>query len=318
MPRVRLGGVLLIPEPARTEIDALRRSLADGSRDRVPAHVTLVPPVNVNTRDLDAVYSRLRDAAATSPPFRLRLGPPKTFLPENPVLYLEAGGDLETLETLRHALLQPPLARRLSWPYVPHVTLCDEGDPERLEQAAEALRDYRVEVSFEQVHLLKEDERVWRPFADARLGGRRVVGRGGLELEITESAELDTSTAVWLADQWRRFNQARQQSWAQEPFVLTARREGAVVGVATGWTNEGVAYLSELMVDPDVRGEGIGGHLMGAFEDFARRRKCARLALRTDEGGDAPEFYESRGWREEARLEDWVGGRTAIHYRKDL
>ena len=47
MGRVRLGVALLIPPPFDREVDGLRRALDDGSLGRIPAHLTLVPPVNV-------------------------------------------------------------------------------------------------------------------------------------------------------------------------------------------------------------------------------------------------------------------------------
>lgn len=85
-----------------------------------------------------------------------------------------------------------------------------------------------------------------------------------------------------------------------------------------GWTNEGVAYLSELMAAAVVRSEGIGSHLLAAVEDLAIRRGCDRLWLRTP-AREAPQaFYERRGWRVEATLDGWIDGRTTVCMRKDL
>lgn len=316
--RRRLGAALLVPEPVRTEVDALRRSVGDGSLGRVPAHLTLVPPVNVHERDLGAALSLLRDAAASCRPFTLAFGPPATFLPDNPVLYLSVSGDVAVLSGLRDAVFRPPLHRELAWPWVPHVTLCDEGDPDRVASAVGVLGDYRSSVTFDRVHVLTETDRVWVPFADAALGGRRVVGRGGVELEITESEQLDGDTRAWLDGQWALQNADIGGRWNQRSLTLVARRDGEVAGVATGWTNEGLGYLSELVVARTARGEGIGSRLLDAFEDAARRRGCTRLALQTDEANRAVGFYEARGWRLEATLTDWVDGRTTLQLRKDL
>lgn len=316
--RLRLGVALLVPEPVRREVDALRAAVGDGSLGRVPAHLTLVPPVNVHRRDTQAALDVLRGAASDSSPFTLELGPPGTFLPENPVLYLQAAGDLDALVRLRERVFRPPLERRLSWPWVPHVTLCDEGEPGRISAAADALRDYRARASFERVHLLHRSGGVWEPWADAALGGRRVVGRGGLELEITESAHLEPDTRAWMDDAWAAQNEAEQKRWHEQPVALTARREDRVVGAATGWTNEGVAHLAELLVDRTSRGQGVGTQLLAAFEDVARRRACARLSLRTDLDTRAHAFYERRGWKTEAVFEGWIDGVTTVQMRKDL
>lgn len=317
-PRLRLGAALLLPEPVRREVDGLRAAVGDGSRGRVPAHLTLVPPVNVNERDLDDVFTVLRDAAATTEPFTASLGPPGTFLPDNPVLYLEVGEGVADVLALRERIFRPPLERKLSWPYVAHVTLCDEGDPARIEAAVTALADYRATVTFTRVHLLRHEEGVWKPWADAAFGGRRVVGRGGLEVEITEAGQLDSDLRSWLDDQWAMHNRGADRTWDERPLALTARREGEVVGAATGWTNEGVAHLSELMVAPEARTQGVGGRLLEAFEDVARGRGCHRLSLRTEQGNPAQAVYERKGWQVEAVFEDWVGGHPTVQMWKTL
>ncbi|MBI2170261.1 MAG: GNAT family N-acetyltransferase [Actinobacteria bacterium] len=320
MARLRLGVALLVPEPIRTEVDALRKSLGDGSFQRVPAHLTLVPPVNVHERDFEAALAILRSAAAERRPITVELGPPATFLPDNPVLFLRAAGDVAALASLRDAVFRPPLHRELAWPWIPHVTICDEADPGRIAHAVDALAEYRARVVFDAVHVLQEVDRVWVPIANAALGGRRVVGRGGLELEITESVTLAPDERVWLDAEWARLEDSLEGGlrWDERPVALTARRDGEVVGVAVGWTNQGVGYLSELVVAAGERGTGVGSHLLAAFEDLCRRRGAARLALRTNEGFAAQRFYEGRGWRVEATVPEWVRGTPFLEMRKDV
>lgn len=316
--RRRLGVALLVPPPLDREIDALRSATGDHALGRIPAHVTLVPPVNVHRRDLEGALALVRDAAAGCPPLTLDLGPPDTFLPDNPVLHLPVGGDVDELMALRDGVWHPPLERKLSWPYVPHVTLCDQGEPDRVEAAARGLARYRRSVTVESVHLLAAEGGVWRPVADAALSGRRVIGRGGLELELTESEQLEPEARAFTDDQWAQLGEEHGGRWDERPWALTARRDGVIVGTANGWTNEGVAHLAELMVAAGVRREGVGGHLLAAFEDLASRRGCPRLSLRTDAGGPAQGFYEAWGWHVEATFDDWVDGRTTVQMRKDL
>jgi hypothetical protein len=68
MGRRRLGVVLLVPDPVRREIDGLRRALGAGSLGRVPAHLTLVPPVNVREDDLEAGLRHLGDVGQDDHP----------------------------------------------------------------------------------------------------------------------------------------------------------------------------------------------------------------------------------------------------------
>jgi 2'-5' RNA ligase len=166
MPRVRLASALLVPEPYAGEIDGLRRAMGE-SLERVPPHLTLVPPVNVREEDVDAAFAVVRRAAANIAPITVTLGPPVTFHPVNPVVYLEVGGDVASVRALRDAVFVEPLARSLTYDFVPHVTIVDNTTPERIEAAMIALADYRIEVTFESVHLLKEDNRIWSPIAEA-------------------------------------------------------------------------------------------------------------------------------------------------------
>ena len=92
MTKRRLGVALLVPPPLDVEIDGLRRAVGDGALGRIPAHLTLVPPVNVREDRLDDAVAVLRRAAAAAAPFEVDLGPPATFLPINPVLYLALAG----------------------------------------------------------------------------------------------------------------------------------------------------------------------------------------------------------------------------------
>jgi len=176
MPRRRLGVAVLVPPPLAREIDGLRRGCGDRSFDRVPPHLTLVPPVNVRVERFSEALTLLDEAAAAVEPFTLELGPPASFLPDGPTLYLEVGGDRASLEKLRARVFRPPLERPLRWDYVPHVTLADEIEPGRIEAAVTALADYRAELVVERVDLLEETvhgdgHRRWASVADARLGG---------------------------------------------------------------------------------------------------------------------------------------------------
>ncbi|MEY2421485.1 MAG: hypothetical protein QOI95_1552 [Acidimicrobiaceae bacterium] len=220
MPRVRLASALLVPEPFAREIDGLRRALGDNI-ERVAPHLTLVPPVNVNVSDMGVVLAQLRSAAAAVSPLVVSLGPAVTFQPINPVVYLAVAGDVSGVAAIRSGVFAGPLARSLTHDFVPHVTIAESTTPDRIEAALIALADYRVEVTFESVHLLQEDGRVWRPIAEARFEPPLVVGRGGVETTISISSIADPEVAAFMGDQ-------REEA----ERVVVARRDGAVVAAA--------------------------------------------------------------------------------------
>jgi GNAT superfamily N-acetyltransferase len=62
---------------------------------------------------------------------------------------------------------------------------------------------------------------------------------------------------------------------------------------AAGWT----AWVDEIFVRPDRRGQGIGRMLMTAFESWALSRDCKLVALAT--AGAGP-FYEHLGYASKA------------------
>jgi 2'-5' RNA ligase len=297
VPKMRLGVALLLPEPVCTEVDGLRRALGDPTLPRIPPHLTLVPPVNVREDRLPDALAVLRHAAAAGRPLRLRLGPPATFLPANPTVYLDVGGDLDGLHALRDRVFREPLERTLTWPFVPHVTIADDIDPDRIPSTLAALADYAADVTVDRVHLLQEEPgRTWRPIADAAFAPPAVIGRGGLPLELTFTDRLDPEAAAFEGVSWGER--------ADTPGAVTGRRDGRVVGVAVGRADLGTgsAHLSSLVVDVGHRGEGIGSHLLAAVESWAAEHGCTRLRLRAPAGEAAVDFYLHRGWRPTAEF----------------
>lgn len=256
---------LLLPPPIDAEVDGLRRALGDGTLGRMPAHLTLVPPVNVREDRLGEALAVLRTAATATRPFRLTLGPTATFLPDNPTLYLSVADD-GSVRALRDRVFVDPLARALTWPFVPHVTLADEADPDRIAAALPALADYRVQVRMDRVHLLREGPgRVWAPIADAPFAPPAVIGRGGLPVELTVTESLDPESGALAA--------------GVATLVVTARRDGAVAGVAQGWCRGDTAHLSFLVVADDEVELGVATHLVAAFRAEAAARGATDITL---------------------------------------
>jgi GNAT superfamily N-acetyltransferase len=253
----------------------------------------------------------------------VRLGPPATFSPKNPVVYLAVEGEgRDEVVRVRDAVFRPPLERPLTWPFEPHVTLADEvPSTDRIAAALGALRDYTVDVTFSGVALLEQgDARVWHPIAEVPFERPAVVGRGGgLEVTLSRSAALDEEAERWTADAWAAYSLAEYgTAESDEPFAIVARRGGDVVGTATGALSADDAYLARLVVAAEERGTGVGSHLLAATESLAVERGCRRLTLRTQADGRARAFYEHRGWRVYASLERWRAGRDFVQMERVL
>jgi 2'-5' RNA ligase len=293
MPRRRLGVVLLVPGPVAVEVDGLRRACGDGALERVASHLTLVPPVNVRDERVRDALDVVRGAAASVRPFTVTLGPPATFAPASPVLYLRVS-PVHAVTALRDAVFAEPLRRPLTYDFVPHVTLSEEMLPaSRLDAAVDALAGYTRDVTFDRVHVMEEEGRVWSPIAEFAFGAPAVVGRGGLELRLDVASMLPPEARAFEAREWPLVDGVG----TRDPIAITAWRGDDVVGTATGWTRGDVGWLDALVVGAAVRGEGVGSHLLAAFESECAARGVTQLALEAVEGADAIAFYASRGWR---------------------
>lgn len=300
--RRRLGVALVLDPPVSDEVQGLRRALGDPSIDRIPPHLTLVPPVNVRASEMGAALEVLRSAAADQArPVRLTLGPPATFLPGNPVLFLEVGGEIERLRDLRDGVFRQPLERSLSWPWVPHVTLADGIDEDRIASALASLDRYASVADFDRVVMLEEGRaRLWKPVADASLRPPAFVGTGGLAVRITRGRIVDPLAMQAIAEddeaaQVRaRFEEqtpaGHTAAAAVRPIVLTAHRGSQLLGTAAIWSGPGGPRATVFVV-PEARGEGTGGHLLAQLESAAIGAGWEQPFILGE--GPAP-FYESR------------------------
>jgi 2'-5' RNA ligase len=233
----------LLPEPWATEVDGIRRALGDGALTDVAPHITLVHPVNIRESDLPAALALMRSVAATTDPFTLRIGPVATFQPVTPTAYLDVTGDAAgKVRELHRALKHEPFVRPPVHEYVPHVTVSNDCPPERMAAAMAALADYVVEVTFSTVQLLEHRSagpHLWNPIADVVLGSVVVIGRGGYEIELCTSTMADLVATAPVPR-------------GAEPFVVTARHAGEVVGVARGWVRDDEPEVVELVADEDI------------------------------------------------------------------
>jgi len=267
------------------QVDGLRLACGDPALKRVPPHITLVPPVNVRQADLDGALAVVRDAAAAADgPLELSLGPVSSFLPDNPVLILGVGGPgMAAVHVLREHLLDGPLAREITWPFVAHVTLADGADPDLIRAAEMALAGFEVTVDIGAVHVLEQGpDRVWTAIADAPLGPPSTVGRGSFSVEMVATGRPDPSTAA---------------AMDLAPWCITARRHGRAVGAAVGYITGRTATLTWLAVDEDVRRMGIGRHLLAAVGQHALTQGCDELVahLIAPDAALAATF-EGSGW----------------------
>lgn len=166
VPRRRLAVALLFEEPVALELLTLRSAVGSPSLDRVPPHITLIPPINVPASQMDAVMALLRQSAGVIRAFKARIGPVETFSPVTPVLYLSVSSTGEEIRRLQERLSTGPFDRVRTYPFVPHVTLHEAMSEEELTASLLVLKSFSRVVTFSGVDLLEEEsDRVWRTIA---------------------------------------------------------------------------------------------------------------------------------------------------------
>jgi len=116
-----------------------------------------------------------------------------------------------------------------------------------------------------------------------------------METEITvHDVASDARVRSFLDAEWHAID---PEPWTGERCIITAERNGTLIGAATCSVSAGVAHLGELMVTKQERNSGIGAHLLAAFEEWATAHGAHKLTLDTRHHGPAQRFYERHGWR---------------------
>ena len=300
MARVRLSVALLLPQRVADEVDGIRRSFGV-DLSYIPPHVTVVPPVNVAEDQLASALATLRAAASgLSAPLQMTLGPFDTFLPRNPVLYLTVGGDLTGLGRLRTNCLAGPFERPDPRPYVPHVTITRGLSPEDDGAVRRLMGRYSQDFEVDRLHLLAQVSdtdrgRRWVPTADVAFEPRRVIGTGGIAIEVTVSTLADPATRRFLVEH-DLAGPVPTTYWRS--IVVTGRMSGEVAGVAWGSQAGRSAILDRVFVAPQAREHGLAGHLIATLEHDVARHGGAVVESRVAADDAGARLLVGRGWTE--------------------
>ena len=71
---------------------------------------------------------------------------------------------------------------------------------------------------------------------------------------------------------------------------------------------DGEGYVSELFLNADFRGQGIGTQLMDVIKEEGKKRGCTRLMLINNKTREsyAREFYKKNGWIEREQMANFI------------
>jgi 2'-5' RNA ligase len=152
-----VGIVVPVPEPWAQLLVDWRSKVGDAQASLVPPHVTLLPPTEVAVADRTLISAHLAEVARCHAPFDMHLSGTGTFKPVSDVVFVAVARGIGNCELLSNDVRRGPLARSLSFPYHPHVTVAHDVPEDMLELAYSGLSDLSAEfrvtafTEFEQI-----------------------------------------------------------------------------------------------------------------------------------------------------------------------
>ncbi len=144
-----IGIVVPVPEPWAQLLADWRGKVGDPQASIVPPHVTLLPPTEIPIARRPDVAAHLAAVAREHPPFEMHLSGTGTFQPVSDVVFVTVARGIGNCELLADAVRSGPLARTLSFPYHPHVTVAHDVPPDMLELAYSGLQDLSAQFQVE-------------------------------------------------------------------------------------------------------------------------------------------------------------------------
>ena len=140
-----LGVVVPIPEPWGQLLVDWRAKVGDPQASLVPPHVTLLPPTEVAVAERPAITEHLAAVAREHPPFDMHLSGTGTFAPVSQVVFVAVARGIGNCALIANDVRRGPLARSLSYPYHPHVTVAHDVPGDMLDLAYSGLADLSAE-----------------------------------------------------------------------------------------------------------------------------------------------------------------------------
>jgi 2'-5' RNA ligase len=166
-----IGVAIAIPEPHGADLQRVREGYGDPLAGSIPTHITLLPPTEVDADDLDRIEKHLRTIAESERPFEIHLRGTGTFHPVSPVVFVSVVLGISDCERVEARVRSGPLARDLSFPYHPHVTIAHHLPDDVLKRAFDEMSGYDVRFGVWGFSLYEHGaDGLWRPQRDFPLG----------------------------------------------------------------------------------------------------------------------------------------------------
>ena len=165
-----IGVAVAVPDPYGEELERWRAEFGDPQASRIPAHITMLPPVRVDDAELESVDLHLTRAAGSVTAYDVILKGTGTFRPVSPVVFVALAAGMSGCERLQAAVHRAPLDPSLDHPYHPHVTVAHHLPDDALDRAFETLSGFEARFRVTAVSLYLHGKQGWAPVRTFPLG----------------------------------------------------------------------------------------------------------------------------------------------------
>ncbi len=165
-----IGITLELPDPWATDLQQYRLSLGDTSGEGIPAHITLLGPVDVVPELLDDVLGHLAKVVAAQGCFSVRLQGADSFRPVSPVVFVHVEEGGESCAALAEAVRSGPLGFDWEYPYHAHVTIAHGVEDSVLDRAEREFAGFGCEFTVDHIRVYHHQaDEGWLPLTDLPL-----------------------------------------------------------------------------------------------------------------------------------------------------
>lgn len=159
-----IGVSIPVPEPHAATLQRCREIFGDPLARAIPAHITILPPTDVDGETRERLENHLRWVCEAVEPFEIQLRGTGTFRPVSPVVFVQLARGIAQCEALESAVRSGPVERKLDFNYHPHVTVAHGLADDALDHAFDTLAGYEARFTAETLKLYEHGaDAVWRP-----------------------------------------------------------------------------------------------------------------------------------------------------------
>ncbi len=169
--RQRFGVVVTPSKDVSLMLKGIQASFGYQGVASIEPHLTLVPPFNLDLRELSKMLTTLGRVGSSVQPFEVELCSWRSFNSNGDVLYLEVSKGVPELEEIQQLLMGTGLFREVERKFVPHLTIAIGIGSERTLQAQQILDSVHFSFDVDSLEVLTKlpDER-WKRCARFVLG----------------------------------------------------------------------------------------------------------------------------------------------------